>query len=79
MGKANLVGRNEKTAEGVASGFQRITDAVVGSYERVENGVVGQYTKMEDKFVDQFLTKAGETVAEAKARLTRAQEERRSK
>ena len=32
-------------------------------------GVVEGYTKIEDKFVDAYLTKDGETVEEAKARL----------
>ena len=30
---------------------------------------MGGYTKIEDKFVDAYLTKDGETVEEAKARL----------
>ena len=44
-------------------------DAVVGGYKKVEDAVVGGYRKIEDKFVDQFLTRDGETVEEAKARL----------
>ena len=58
MAKSKLVKANEKIAE-----------KVVGGYKAIENGVVGAYTKIEDKFVDQFLTKGGETVEEAKARL----------
>ena len=38
--------------------------------------MVEGFTKMTDHFVDQFLTKEGETVAEAKARLTREQAQR---
>ena len=48
---------------------QRIAEAVVDGYKKVEGAVVGAYEKIEDKFVDQYLTKDGETVAEAKARL----------
>ena len=35
----------------------------------MEESVVGAYTKMEDKFVDKYLTREGETLEEAKARL----------
>ena len=38
-------------------------------YKKIEQGVVGGYTKIEDKFVDTYLTKDGETIEEAKARL----------
>ena len=42
---------------------------VVYGYKKIERGVVNGYTKIEDKFVDAYLTKDGETVEEAKARL----------
>lgn len=42
---------------------------VVDGYKKVETGVVGAYEKAEDKFVDRFLTKDGESIAEAKERL----------
>ena len=58
MAKSKLAKANEKVA-----------DAVTGAYKKIEGAVVGGYTKIEDKFVDQYLTKDGETVAEAKARL----------
>ena len=65
MAKSKLVRVNAKIAETVTTGFQKMTDSVVGGY-----------TKIEDAFVDQFLTKDGETVAEAKARLKAEQETR---
>jgi hypothetical protein len=34
------------------------------------------YTKIEDGFVDRYLTKEGETIEEAKARLKKEQKER---
>lgn len=58
MAKAKIVDANKKIAE-----------AVTGGYKRIEKGVVSGYTKIEDKFVETYLTKEGETVAEAKARL----------
>ena len=65
MAKSKLVQANEKIAEGVVDG-----------YKKIETGVVEGFTKMTDHFVDQFLTKEGETVAEAKARLAREQTQR---
>ena len=65
MAKNKLVKENEKIAE-----------AVVGGYKKIEDGVVEGFTKMADAFVDQFLTKDGETVEQAKARLAKEQAER---
>ncbi len=66
MSKSKLVKVNEKIAEGVTTGFKKMSD-----------GVVESYTKIEDKFVDHFLTKGGETVEEAKARLKEEEQMRR--
>ncbi|MGI6269983.1 MAG: hypothetical protein ACOYKJ_05570 [Candidatus Howiella sp.] len=68
MAKSKLIKANEKIAQGVTGGFQKIQDAVVGGY-----------TKIEDNFVEQYLTRDGETVEDAKARLKREQEERERK
>lgn len=46
---------------------------MVGGYKKIENGVVGGYKKIEDKFVEKYLTHEGETVEEAKKRLTEEQ------
>ncbi len=58
MAKSKIIKANEKIAEAVTVG-----------YKKIEKGVVDGYTKIEDKFVDTYLTKDGETVEEAKARL----------
>lgn len=58
MAKSKIVKANNK-----------IADAVTSGYKKIEKGVVGGYTKIEDKFVEAYLTKDGETVEEAKARL----------
>ncbi|MGN1003230.1 MAG: hypothetical protein ACI4O5_00220 [Oscillospiraceae bacterium] len=70
MAKSKLVEVNEKIAEGVTKGYQKIEDTVVGGYQKIENGVVGGFSKLTDKFVDQFLTREGESVEEAKARMS---------
>lgn len=58
MAKSKLVKANQKIATTVVNGFGKIQD-----------GVVETYTKIEDKFVDQYLTRDGESVADAKKRL----------
>lgn len=58
MAKSKIVKANEKIAE-----------KVVGVYKKVEETVVDGYNKIEDAFVDKYLTKDGESVEEAKARL----------
>ena len=69
MAKAKIVKANEKIAEAVTGGYKKIEKCVVDGHKKIEQGVVGGYTKIEDKFVDAYLTKDGETVEEAKARL----------
>ena len=60
MAKSKFVEANEKIAE-----------KVVDTYKKIEDTVVGGYTKIEDAFVDRYLTKDGESIEEAKARLKR--------
>lgn len=69
MAKSKIVQANEKIAEAVTEGYKKIEKGVVDGYKKIEQGVVAGYTKIEDKFVDNYLTKEGETVEEAKARL----------
>ena len=69
MAKSKILKANEKIAEAVTGGYKKIEKGVVDGYKKIEQGVVGGYTKLEDKFVDAYLTKDGETVEEAKARL----------
>ena len=76
MAKNKLVKENEKIAEAVVGGYKKIEDGVVGGYKKIETGVFEGITKMTDAFVDQFLTKDGETVEQAKARLAKEQAER---
>ena len=79
MAKSKLVKVNQKIAEKVVGGYKKIEDGVVGGYKKIEYGAVGGFTKISDSFVDQFLTKDGETVEEAKARLAAEQKEREEK
>lgn len=65
MAKSKLVKANEKIAEGVVDG-----------YKKIEEDAVGGFNKMADKFVDNFLTKEGESVEDARARLAAEQKAR---
>ncbi len=69
MAKSKIVKANEKIVEAVTGGYKKIEKGVVDGYKKVEQSVVSGYGKIEDKFVDAYLTKEGETVEEAKARL----------
>ena len=65
MAKSKLVAANKK-----------IEEAVVGGFKKIENGVVGGFNKMTDKFVDNYLTADGESVEEAKERISADQKAR---
>lgn len=58
MAKSKLIQANQKVAE-----------AAVHGYNQIEKTVVAGYTRIEDAFVDRYLTREGETVEQAKARL----------
>ena len=58
MATSKLIKTNEKIAE-----------KVTGTFEKIEHTVVGGYGKVEDAFVERYLTRDGESVEEAKARL----------
>lgn len=60
MAKSKFLAANKKIEKSVIEGFTKINCTVVEGY-----------TKIEDAFVSQYLTKDGETVAEAKVRLNR--------
>lgn len=69
MAKSKIVKATQQIAEAVTNGYKKIEKGVVDGYKEIEQGVVGGYTKIEDKFVNTYLTKDGESVEEAKARL----------
>ena len=74
MAQSEFVKANEEIARKVVGTFEKIEGAVVDGYKKVENAAVGGYTKVEDAFVGRYLTRDGETVEDAKARLKREQQ-----
>ena len=64
----------EKIGRAVTGGYKKIEDGVVSSYKKIENGAVTGFEKVSDQCVDVLFAKAGETVEEAKARLSAKKE-----
>ena len=51
--------------------YKAVETGVVGAYKAVEKGAVDAYRKVEDTMVDKLFRKEGETVEEAKKRLSK--------
>ncbi len=64
---------------GVVAGYKAIEHGAVAGYKAIEHAAVSGFTKVSDKFVGTFLTKEGESVEEAKARLAAEQQQRAAK
>lgn len=67
---SKFVEANEKIAEAVVEGYKKIEDGVVGGYKKIEQGAVDGFTKVTDKCIEKMFAKEGETVEEAKKRLS---------
>lgn len=72
---SKFVEANEKIAEGVVKGYKKIEDGVVGGYKKIENGAVKGFGKVVDKCVEVLFTKKGESVEDAKKRLSGRKDE----
>ena len=49
---------------------EKIAEAVVGGYKKIETGVVEGFEKVTDKCMEKLLAKEGESVEDAKKRLS---------
>lgn len=61
---------NEKIAEAVVDGYKKIESGVVDGYKKIENGVVDGFEKVTDKCVEKLFAREGESVDDAKKRLS---------
>lgn len=61
---------NEKIAEKVVEGYKKIENGVVESYKKIETGVVDGFNKVSDKCIEKMFAKEGESVEDAKKRLS---------
>ena len=59
-----------KIGEGVVEGYKKIEEGVVGGYKKIEDSVVEGFGKVSDKFVGKLFAKEGESVEDAKKRLS---------
>ena len=60
----------KKIEQGVVAGYKKIENGVVGGYKKIESGVVDGFGKVVDKCVEVLFAKEGESVEDAKARLS---------
>lgn len=72
---SKFVEANEKIAEKVVEGYKKIENGVVSGYQKIEDGVVEGFGKVIDKCVDVMFAKDGESVEDAKARLSSKEKE----
>ena len=67
---AKIAETGEKIAEKVVEGYKKIENGVVEGDKKIENGVVEGFGKVTDKCVEVLFTKEGESVEDAKKRLS---------
>ena len=67
---SKFVKANEKIAEGVVKGYKKIEEGVVEGYKKIETGVGEGFGKVTDKCVEKLFAKEGESVENAKKRLS---------
>lgn len=67
---SKFVEANGKIAEAVVGGYKKIEEGVVEGYKKIENGAVEGFNKVTDKCVEKLFAKEGESVQDAKKRLT---------
>ena len=75
---SNFKETNQKIEAAVVGGYQKIEEGVVSGYQKIEAGAVSGYKKIEDKFIETFLTKDGESIEEARKRITGENEEKQA-
>ena len=54
----------------LVEGYKKIEDGVVTGYKKIEDGVVEGFGKVVDKCVEVLFAEEGESVEDAKARLS---------
>ena len=67
---AKIADMVEKMGETVTEGYKKIENGVVNGYKKIETGVVEGFGKVSDKCVEKLFAKEGESVEDAKKRLS---------
>lgn len=60
----------KKIEKGVVDGYKKIETGVVEGYKKMETGIVEGFNKVTDKCVEVLFAKEGESVEDAKKRLS---------
>lgn len=60
----------EAATEATVTGYKKIEKGVVDGYKKIETGIVEGFTKVTDKCVEVLFAKEGESVEDAKKRLS---------
>lgn len=60
----------KKIEEGVVTGYKKIEEGVVEGYKKVEAGAVEGFNQVNDKMIEKLFAKEGESVEDAKKRLS---------
>ena len=72
---AKFADHMEKIESGVVEGYKKIEDGVVDGYKKIEGGIIDGFGKVVDKCVEVLFAKDGESVEDAKARLSGKEKE----
>lgn len=59
-----------KIGESVTEGYRKIEEGVVSGYKKIEDGVVGGFNAVNDKMIEKLFAKEGESVQDAKDRMS---------
>lgn len=65
-----VVSGYKKIEKGAVEGYRKIESGVVDGYRKIETGVVEGFGRISDKCVEKLFAKDGESVEEAKNRLS---------
>ena len=60
----------KKIENGVVEGYKKIENGVVEGYKKIENGTVEGFNRVSDKCIEVLFAKEGESVEDAKKRLS---------
>ena len=65
-----VTGAYKKVEDTVVGAYKKVEGTVVGTYKKVEGSVVGAYRKVEDAVVGKIFARPGESLEDAKKRLS---------
>ena len=68
---SKLTETNDKIANAVTKGYKKVEEGVVKGYKAVEKSAVDGFNKVSDKCIEKIFAKEGESVEDAKKRLSR--------